>query len=219
MFTNAATPINLWASTDRGRSWSVRYVFQNHRHGHGLAIDHNSGAIWAMFGDTTPQSGTYKSTDGGRTWLTMVTGQEGDVVDATVLPNGTLLFGQDISYLPSEPHVATVTPSGDYNEGFRLTSAAYSTFGHKDGALLVGCSREVGSDVIAAGDTSAHIFGSADAVHWKELLKVAPNNVNDDVRLDAYWELPTGEVLLEAYNAAVFGGRGYYIVKLRQVLP
>ena len=215
VFTNAATPINLWASTDRGRSWSVRHVFQGHRHGHGLAVDHNAGALWALFGDTTPQSGTYRSTDGGRTWVTMVTGQEGDVVDATVLNNGTLLFGQDISYEPSEPHVATVTPSGDYNEGFKLSGPAYSTFAARSGALLVGAAHEVGTDVSPPGDVSAHLFGSADGVHWTELLRVAPNNT-DDVRLDAYWELPSGEVLIQADNAAVFGGRGYYVVRLRQ---
>src|SRR5690606_14085495 len=115
-FTDDSTPIRLWASTYRGRSWNVRRTFTGHRHGHGMVADPERNALWVFMGDTTPQSATLRSTDGGFTWTTMVAGQEGNIVDAILLDDGSILFGHDISYLPSRPHIATIAPDGTYRE-------------------------------------------------------------------------------------------------------
>src|SRR4051812_24939336 len=99
VFTTSSTAIRLWRSTDRGATWSVRFTFQGHRHGHGLRADPDRHALFAFFGDFDSQSGLYRSTDGGASWTLIKGGtQAGDIVDGVVLGDGSFLCGQDISY-------------------------------------------------------------------------------------------------------------------------
>ena len=216
-FTQDATPIRLWASTNHGATWTTRYTFQGHRHGHGLAADPSTHTLWVYFGDTDPQCGVYRSSDGGATWQFMLGQQDGDVVDATPLPGGGLLFGQDISYLPTRPSIAKLDASGKYTILAPIIGPAYSIHALAQGGYVVGAARENGGDIYPPGEVSAHLYGSADGVTWKDLLDFPWADPNGDyVRADVYWELPaTHELVLTLYNAAGFGpgGQGYQLLK------
>jgi hypothetical protein len=212
-YTNDNAPIRLWASADQGLTWAVRYTFTDHRHAHALQPDPAHGALWITFGDSTAQSGIYRSTDGGRSWTRMLGGQQGDVVDAIVRPDG-LLFGQDISYLPNLPHIATLSSSGAYRELLPITGPSYSSHGISSGGFLVGAAREPGGDIYPPGEVSAHLYGSADGVSWKDLRQYPRLSDADNARADVYWELQTGELVLQLWNAQGFGpdGKGYQLL-------
>jgi hypothetical protein len=214
-FTLDDVPIRLHASTDRGRTWQVRHTFSGHRHGHGLAADPARHALWAFFGDTLRQSGTFRSTDGGRSWKSIALEGEGRVVDATVLEDGSLLYAQDNVYLPTRPYIAQLAPDGTYVELARLPGPSYSTFAASAGGYVVGSAREPGGDVYPAGEESAHVFASFNMLDWEKLLSYRRLNPAETVRADVYYELPSGLLILQLQNAQGFGSRGFGYQLLR----
>ncbi len=218
VFTEGATPIHLWKSVDDGQTWSVVQTFTTHRHGHGLIADPARHALWAVFGDTDPQSGTYRSTDAGRTWTAMATAQPGDIVDGTILPDGSLLAGQDISYKPDLPHVARIGLDKTVTDYVTLPSASYSTHAVSSGGYVVGATREQGADVTPSSVTTGSLWGSGDGVHWAKLLDVQEASTVDDCRTDVYWELPSGELVVSVKGASGFGadGRGYLLIRTQR---
>ncbi|MFN2547733.1 MAG: hypothetical protein ABR567_09900, partial [Myxococcales bacterium] len=220
VFTTSSTPIRLWKSTDRGATWFVQFTFQGHRHGHGVMPDPARHALFAFFGDFDVQSGLYRSTDGGASWTLIKGGtQAGDIVDGTVLSDGSFLCGQDISYqgsIPNKPQIARIQLNGTETDYVTLPSASYSTHAVRSiGGFVVGTTHEDGADVEAAGYTRGSLWGSGDGVHWQQMLTVSQASANDDVRADVYWELPTGELVFNVRNAAGFGpgGRGFLLLK------
>lgn len=214
-FTTQDTPIQLYASTDRGRTWQVRQTFMGHRHGHGLAADAAHHALWALFGDTTLQSGIFRSTDAGHSWRQLLGGQQGCVVTATVLSDGSLFFGQDISWLPERPHIAQLSPNGTYVELELLTGPAYSSLGLHAGGFVVGSAREPDGDIYPPSEVSAHVWVSHDGVDWKDSLQYPRLSATDTVRADVYDALPSGLLVLRLENAQGFGpgGVGYQLVR------
>jgi hypothetical protein len=218
VFTEGATPIHLWKSVDDGQTWSVVQTFTTHRHGHGLIADPARHALWAVFGDTDPQAGTYRSTDAGKTWTAMATAQPGDIVDGTILPDGSLLAGQDISYQPDLPHVARIGLDKTVTDYVTLPSASYSTHAVSSGGYVVGATREQGADVTPSSVTTGSLWGSGDGVHWARLLDVQEASTVDDCRTDVYWELASGELVVSVKGASGFGadGRGYLLIKTQR---
>lgn len=217
-FTGDTTPIRLWASANGGQSWSTRFTFNGHRHGHGLAADPARHALWALFGDRTEQSGVYRSTDGGRGWRAILTGQEGCVVDATVLSDGALLFGQDISYLPPPPNVARLTPEGGYTAYGRLSGPSYSTHAVPGGGVVVGAVREPGGDVYAPGDVSARLYQSQGGTSYTVAFTFPRLSATENARADVYWALGTNELVLELENVQGMGvgGKGFQILRVNR---
>jgi len=218
VFTGASTPIRLWKSLDRGATWSVKFTFQGHRHGHGLMPDPSRHALFAFFGDFDEQSGLYRSTDGGASWSMVIGGiQAGDIVDGVVLSDGSFLCGQDISYrgsIPDTPQIARIAPDGTETDYLQLPSSSYSTHQISTGGFVVGATHEEWNDVEPPGWNRGSLFGSGDGVHWQKLLEVAQLVSGDDVRTDVYWELATGELVVSVVNASGFGpgGRGYMLL-------
>ncbi|WP_228530934.1 MULTISPECIES: sialidase family protein [Myxococcaceae] len=210
-FTGEATPIRVWASTDNGATWSVRATLNGHRHAHGLRADPARSALWIYFGDTTPQGATLRSTDAGRTWTTLLTGQEGIIVDAEVLPNGDLIFGQDISFLPERPAIGRLSPTGVYTVLAQLPGPSYSGHTVRSGGFVIGATREPGGDIYPPGAENAYLYGSLDGVTWEPLLSYRRLNTVDNARMDVYWELPTGELVLELEN--VQPANGYQLLR------
>lgn len=149
----------------------------------------------------------------------MLGNQDGDVVDATPLPGGGLLFGQDISYLPTTPSVARLDGNGQYAILAPLAGPSYAIHALALGGYVVSSERENGGDIYPAGEVSAHLYGSSDGVAWTRLLDYPWLDPNQDyVRADVYWELPsTHELVLTLYNAAGFGpnGQGYQLLRRR----
>jgi hypothetical protein len=222
VFTSGNSTIRLWRSTDSGATWAVRYIFQGHRHGHGVVADPTRHALWTFFGDTDAQSGTYVSTDAGASWTAIVAGsQDGDIVDATVLSDGSLLCGQDISYLPPRPTIARIGLEGTITHYQTLPSASYSTHAIRAGGYVVGASYEIDTDVSPPGWTRASLWGSADGTRWDQLIDVPQFDPKADVRADVYWELPAGELVINVRNAAGFGpgGVGYLLMRATRRSP
>jgi hypothetical protein len=212
-FTGDAAPIQLWASTDAGRTWTSRFTFQRHRHAHGLGVDRARHALWVWFGDTDSQCGTYRSIDGGQSWSLVYAGQAAGEVDAAVLSDGSIVFGQDITYLPKYSNAAQLTPDGTLTEFVRLPGPSYSMHALRAGGYAMGVARESGGDNYPPGDTSAYVYTSMDGLNWEAALSYPRRSPDDDVRADIYWELPNGDLLLELRNAQTFStGIGYKIL-------
>jgi hypothetical protein len=213
--TNGSAPIRLHASLDRGQTWQVRHSFTSPRHGYGLAVDPVRHALWAFFGDTKSQTGTFRSTDAGGTWQLVLGGQKGNVVDGVVLDDGSLLFGQDSSFLPERPHIVQLTPSGLSTELYLLPGPATSTHAIRGGGFVVGTARAPGRNLSPPSEVSAHVVGSLDGVTWEELLRYSRLDANEDVRADVYFELPSGLLVLQLENAQGFGpsGQGYQLLR------
>jgi hypothetical protein len=217
-FTSGDAPIRVWASTDRGVTWSVRSTHTGHRHAHGIRADASRGALWLFFGDTTPQSATLRSTDGGRTWTTVRSGQEAIAVDGAVLPNGDLLYGQDSSYLPTQPSIARLTPGGGYRKIHELTGPSYSIHALRGGGFVAGAAREPGGNIYPPGEESTRLYGSVDGERWEVLLTYRRVTTTDNARIDVSWELPSGELVLRLENVPVGsanGGRGFQLLRPR----
>jgi photosystem II stability/assembly factor-like uncharacterized protein len=213
--TSSDLPVRLWASTDRGATWSTRFVFTGHSRGNVLSADRATGALWATFGDRTRQMAVARSTDGGRSWATLLRGDAGDVLDATPLPGGELLFGQAISRLPLRPSIARLSPSGGLTVVAPLPGPSYSIQRLSAGGFVVGAAREAGGDLSPPGDTSARLVASPDGARWSEVASFRAADPNADVRADVYFELPsTRELVVQLINAEGFGpgGRGYVLM-------
>jgi photosystem II stability/assembly factor-like uncharacterized protein len=215
-FTSQDVPLRLYASTDRGRTWQVRQTFSGHRHGHGLAVDPARHALWVFFGDSPRQAGTFRSTDGGHTWKSILSGPAGLIVDATVLEDGSLLYGQDTLYLPYQPRIAQLAPDGTYVELAVLPGPSYSTFAPSAGGFVLGSAREPEGDVYPPGEESAHVWASFDMLDWKRMLSYRRLETTRTVRADVYYELASGLLILQLQNAQGFGpgGYGYQLLRL-----
>ncbi len=189
-------PVHLWASGDDGRTWSVRHVFLNRRHVHGLVADAPSGTLWALLGDST--GGLLRSTDGGDTFDQVVGSPDGVGVDALVTPAG-LLFGRDAVFAPAVPGIELVPQSGSPDVIAPLPGPSYSLL-RAGGGYLMGVTREEDGTVYASGDVSAHLFGSPDGSSWQPLLDFPRLSTTGYARANVYWTLPDGEAVLDLSN-------------------
>jgi hypothetical protein len=210
-FTSDPTPINLWMSTDKGATWRVRYVFQGRRHGHSLVADPEQGVLWAMMGDLT--GGLLRSVDDGLTFRPVVDGPPAVAVDGLINGKG-LLFGTDNLYGPPYPGIKLVAGDDKMAAVSGLPGPSYSIQKLPGGGYILGTTRETGGDVYADGDVSAHVIYSPDGVHWSE-WRSFPRLADDDyARADVYWQLPSGELILELTNVAELGSQhGFMLLK------
>ena len=133
-----------------------------------------------------------------------------------MLPDGSLLYGQDITFLPDEPWVVKLGIDGALTSYLRLPGPGYAMHALPGGGYVLGVARESGGDVYPSGNVSAWVYTSADGVHWEPVLQYPRLGSGDDVRADVFWALPDGDLLLELRNAKAFSsGTGYQIVRPR----
>jgi hypothetical protein len=208
-FTDSS-PINLWVSMNKGATWKVRHVFEGRRHGHGLVADPRQGVLWAMMGDL--RGGLLRSEDEGVTWQPVVDGPPGVAVDAVVTSRG-LLFGTDNLYAPPLPAVQLVTDEDVMVHQAGLPGPSYSITKISGGGYILGTTRETGGDVYAPDDLSAHVFFSADGRTWSEFRAFPRLLETDYARADVYWQMPSGELVLELSNTQELGSRGFLLLK------
>lgn len=212
--TTASTPIRLWVSTDLGVSWSLRYTFEGHRHAHAVRGDPYTGDIWVFMGDSTAQSAILRSTDGGRRWTQVIEGQSSLACDGVFTPEG-LVYGQDISFLPWRPKIVRVTREGQLTELAALPAPGYSMLQTAGGGFLLGTTWESNGDIYLPGEERAHLFGSVDGDVWTDLLGYERVSASEYARADVFWQLPSGEVILQLRNVAQTGaGHGYQLLKV-----
>jgi hypothetical protein len=212
-FTGENVPIRLLASDDDGRTWTERHVFTDHRHGHGLRADPAEGALWIFMGDRT--GGTLLSRDGGRTATLVRAPLEGGVfVDAAIVPGG-ILAGHDSLYDPLFPKIVSLGLDASYEVLAPLPGPSYSFYPLEGGGYLVGAAREIGGNVYAEGDFSAHLLHSDDGRAFHEIFSCERLDAGSTARADVYGALATGEPVLEVKNCVGFGptGGGYAILR------
>ncbi|HEX5011632.1 MAG TPA: exo-alpha-sialidase, partial [Planctomycetota bacterium] len=211
------SPIRLWASTDRGASWSVRYTFGGRRHAHALLADPARGALYCLLGD--PTGGIMRSQDGGHSWSSFVEGFDGVVVDAVMTDRG-LLYGTDGLYAPAYPRILATALDGTRQALLDLPGPSYSILevgpqsALGQGGFLLGVTRETDGDVYDPDDLAAHVFSSPDGTRWRELLAFPRLSPDDYARADVRWQLRSGEVVLELFNVEGLGpeGRGFVLL-------
>lgn len=205
-----ASPIRLWASTDRGATWRVRSVIEGRRHGHSLVADPSQGVLWAMMGDE--HGGLLRSVDDGVTWRPVVDGPIGVGVDGVVTAKG-LLFGSDNLYGPPLAGIRRVGRDDAMVEVSGLPGPSYSIFKLPGGGYVLGTTRETSGDVYAPGDVSAHVLYSVDGVRWQRFRDFPRLREDDYVRADVYWQLPSGELVLELINSQEQGPAGFLLLE------
>src|SRR5690606_25169057 len=146
----------------------------------------------------------------------MVAGQEGNIVDAILLDDGSILFGHDISYLPSRPHIATIAPDGTYREIMELPAPSYSAFRIPGGGFVISSDREPGGDLYPPGEIYGRLWTSPDGEQWEEALRYPWASSSEAVHTNVYWQLASGELVLSLSNAQGFGpgGRGYQLLRV-----
>jgi hypothetical protein len=201
-------------SGDGGRTWRVRAVFTDHRHGHGLHADPASGALWLFFGDLT--GATYVSFDGGVTATLVRRALDGgSLVDAVSTPSG-ILAGMDSLYQPLQPHVVTLSHEADYRQMAPLPGPSYSIHAISGGGFVVGAAREAGGDVYGASTPAAHLLTSEDGATFADALAFPWLGGADAGRADVYRELPTGELVAELRNVEGCPGVGYALLAVHR---
>ena len=85
------------------------------------------------------------------------------------------------------------------------------------GGYLMGTTHEPAGDVYG-GDDAAHVLASSTGLAWEELLTLPRNDTTDYARADIYWTLPSGEAVLQLYNAGPAGtSYGFELLKLDAV--
>lgn len=88
----------------------------------------------------------------------------------------------------------------------------YSILRLCSGGYLLGTTREIDGDVYPDGDVSAHLLYSADGRTWKEFQAFPRQSPTEYAHVTAYWQLPSGEVVLDVTNLAGFG-RGFFLLR------
>ena len=173
-FTNSNATLRIWASEDRGRTWSTR-------------------------GRPSPRAGT--RTEWWPTRPPRALGRlrrhhpavrdlplhrrGADVDEAALEPGGgrrrrdrapeqeTSSSARTSATCPSCPRVARLTPTGGYTALARIVGPSYSIQALRGGGFVVGSAHESGGDIYPAGDNNAYLYGSPDGVSWKKLLTYA----------------------------------------------
>jgi hypothetical protein len=212
-FADANTPTRLWASTDRGLSWSVRTSSSAHRHGHAVLGDPSTGDLWLMYGDNESQAGLWRSADRGVTWSLMLQGKPGMAADGVFTEAG-LIYPQDNTFLPWRPEIALLARDGTKTALAQLPGPGLTMQALKTGGFVVGTWHEPTGDVYPPGPPAAYLYGSSDGLSWKELASYPGIDTTDYTRADANWQLPNGDLVLNLRHVQRFAsGRGYQILR------
>lgn len=216
-FTNTSVPVRLWASTDAGATWQLRHTFDDRRHCHGVRADAANNALWMFFGDNEQRTGMLRSLDGGQTFQTMLTGGAGSAVDGIFTKHG-LIWGQDVVFGNAPSYISLLDDSGTPRLMATLPGPSYSIHAVMPGGYLMGTTREPAGDVYSPSEDAAHVLASPDGLSWENLLTLPRVNTTDYARADIYWTLPSGEVVLQLYNAGpVDSSYGYMLLTLDAV--
>lgn len=217
-FTSASAPVRVWASTNGGATWSVRSTLTAHRHGYALVADPVTGALWAMMGSNKTQAAVLRSTDGGRTWTTVLQGYGANAVAGVAMADGSLLLGQSTLFEPEHPKLLRLYADGRVSTVRELPGPAYSLVAAPGGGWVLGTAWSSAGDVQAPGDVSARLFTSGDARTWQEARRHERMSGADLARADVWGVLPSGELVVRMENVSGFGsaGNGFQVLRIKR---
>ncbi|MFY2563565.1 WD40/YVTN/BNR-like repeat-containing protein [Corallococcus terminator] len=217
-FTSASAPVRIWASTDGGGSWAVRSTLTAHRHGYALVSDPVTGALWALMGSSKAQAAVLRSTDGGRTWRSVLQGYGANAVAGVVMADGSLLLGQSTLFEPEHPKLLRLSADGRVSTVRELPGPAYSLVAAPGGGWVLGTAWSSAGDVQAPGDVSARLFTSGDGQAWQEARRHERASGADLARADVWGVLPSGELVVRMENVSGFGstGKGFQVLRIKR---
>ncbi|RYZ42195.1 MAG: exo-alpha-sialidase [Myxococcaceae bacterium] len=216
--TSGNTPVRLWASTDGGATWAVRFTFQASRHGLALFADPVRSVLWATFGGSAAQAAVQRSSDGGRTWAKVMGGYGANALTGTVLSGGELLLGQSTLYEPEHPKLLRVFASARVDALLTLPGPAYSLMGLPGGGQVLGTGRADVGDVQPAADVYARLFTSADGTTWREARRYERAASTALARADVWGVLASGDLVVRVENLKGFGagGKGFQVLRVKR---
>ncbi|WP_227027591.1 WD40/YVTN/BNR-like repeat-containing protein [Corallococcus soli] len=216
--TSGSTPLRLWASTDGGATWAVRFTFQTSRHGLALFADPVRSVLWATFGSSAAQSAVMRSSDGGRTWSTVMAGYAANAMTGKVLSGGELLLGQSTLYAPEHPKLLRVYASARVDALLTLPGPAYSLEPLPGGGWVLGTGRANVGDVQPDSDVYARLFTSADGTTWREARRYTRSASTALARVEVRGVLPSGDLVVRVENLEGFGagGKGFQVLRVRR---
>ncbi|NTX34408.1 exo-alpha-sialidase [Myxococcus sp. CA033] len=217
-FTSSSAPVRVWASTNGGASWSVRSTLTAHRHGYALVADPVTGALWALMGSNKTQAAVLRSTDGGRTWKSLLQGYGANAVAGVVMADGSLLLGQSTLFEPEHPKLLRLSVDGRVSTVRELPGPAYSLVAAPGGGWVLGTAWSSAGDVQVPGDVSARLFTSGDGQTWKEARRHERVSGADLARADVWGVLPSGELVVRMENVSGFGsaGKGFQVLRIER---
>ncbi|RKG72317.1 WD40/YVTN/BNR-like repeat-containing protein, partial [Corallococcus terminator] len=216
--TSGSTPVRLWASTDGGATWAVRFTFQASRHGLALFADPVRSVLWATFGSSATQAAVMRSTDGGRTWAKVMGGYGANALTGAVLSGGELLLGQSTLYEPEHPKLLRVFANARVDALLTLPGPAYSLEGLPGGGHVLGTGRANAGDVQPESDVYARLFTSTDGTTWREARRYERAASTALARADVWGVLASGDLVVRAENLKGFGagGKGFQVLRVKR---
>ncbi|WP_342376647.1 glycoside hydrolase [Myxococcus stipitatus] len=218
-FTSSSVPLRLWVSTDGGARWTVRSTLTAHRHAYALVVDPATGALWALMGSNMVQAAVLRSTDGGRTWVSVLQGYRANAMAGVVKADGSLLLGQSTLFEPEHPKLLRVTPQGQVSTVRDLPGPATSLVAVPGWGWVLGTAWSSTGDVHAPGDLSARLFTSGDAESWWDARRYERQEGESGLaRADVWGVLPTGELVVRVENLSGFGseGKGFQVLRIQR---
>ena len=121
------SPVHVWASRDRGVTWSPVHRFDEVRHVHGVFADPYDGALWITTGDSDAASGIWRTRDSFATVERVAGGSQQTRAVQLLFTRTHVYFGSD-------------APDG-INHVYRLARAdgSIERLQRVDGPVYYGC--------------------------------------------------------------------------------
>ena len=89
------SPVHVWASRDRGATWTAVHQFRQTRHVHGVFADPYEGALWITTGDRNGEAGIWRTHDRFGTVERVAGGSQQTRVVQLVFTSDYVYFGSD----------------------------------------------------------------------------------------------------------------------------
>lgn len=133
--------VTLWKSEDRGNTWKPVHVFAagSVRHIHAVQYDSYMNAIWVATGDYDSESAIMYSTDGGKTFVTIGTGDQVWRTVSLIFTKNYVYWGMDGTSKISPQHKILCWDrlSHKLEDQATLDSAAFYSAALDDGTLAI----------------------------------------------------------------------------------
>lgn len=158
--------VYIYASSDRGATWSVAYTFPKGaiRHVHNIVYDRWENCLWILTGDTGPECRILRASCDLRSVDVVLSGnQQTRAVALIPAPDG-VYFSSDTPFEIN--HVYRLDRRGNLNELAELGSS--SIYGCRVGEAVFFSTMVEPSQTNASREVCVH--GSADGVRWQSLL-------------------------------------------------
>jgi len=158
--------VNIYSSTDQGKSWQIAYTFKKNtiRHVHGVFYDPHDDRIWVTTGDENHEAAIWTTHNKFKTLKRVVSGNQQARVLQLLFTPSYVYFGTDTPF--ERNHIYRFKKSqGNVEKLFPVESSVF--WGCKAGDSLFFSTAAEPSQVNSTKTVS--IWGSADGSEWKRI--------------------------------------------------